>query len=193
MDTKTELMESLEKSQETVERLLEEMSRIRSRKNNNKNYQEIITNISLKYLQYLHPDNEYLNIFEDGHILRYWDSFALDGLIYDTTDNIFHVVIFKYRSGEDAIREIEETIEKFVNFVKQEKSHIMNDRRKLRQWCTYFDDESGLIERSKKDSVKISVFIGFDEVPSENVVSVATEKEYVIIEPFENDYRVIKF
>lgn len=54
---------------------------------------------------------------------------------------------------------------------------------KLRRWSTFFDDESGVIPNCKKESISMSVFLGFEEVQSKNILSVASERMITIIEP----------
>jgi hypothetical protein len=156
-------------------------------KNHHKNYQEIITNVALEYLQQKNPTNEFFNVFHDGQITRFWINFRLDGLIYDTTDNVFHIVIFNYNLNEDGLIEIDETLKKFREFIQMEKPQ---DRRILMRWGNFFDDECGIVPNGNKDGITISVFLGFENVLSKNIVSMAGEKMFTVIGPDEYHYCV---
>jgi hypothetical protein len=97
-----------------------------------------------------------------------------------TTDNVFHIVLFKYFLDEDGLYEIDETLKKFRDFIQQEKPQY---RPNLRRWNTFFDVECGVIPNYKKDSITMSVFIGFERVQSRNILSIASERMITIIEP----------
>ena len=90
-------------------------------KNHYKNYQEIITNVAMEYLQQKNPTNKFFNVFDDRQITRFWINFRLDGLIYDTTDNVSHIVIFNCNLNEDGLIEIDETLRKFREFIQSKK------------------------------------------------------------------------
>jgi hypothetical protein len=191
MNDYTELWKPLISANETLDRI-EKDRRENSlwRKNDYTNYQELFTNVTMEYLLHNNPNNEFINIFGDGQETRYWENFKLDGLIYDTTDNVFHIVLFKYYLNERGLSEIDETLEKFRDFIQLKKPDTSNGKGNLRRWLTFFDDECGIILNENKNDITMSVFIGFENVQSKNIISIASEKKFTIIEPDKYHYKV---
>ena len=65
-------------------------------------------------------------------------------------------------------------------------------KQNWRRWMIFFHDDCGVIPNEKKNGITLSVFIGFENIESQNIIYMAGEKMFTVIEPDEYHYKVRK-
>ena len=69
---------------------------------------------------------------------------------------------------------MDETLEKFRDFIRQTEEP--KDKQNWRRWMIFFHDDCGVIPNEKKNGITLSVFIGFENIESQNIIYMAGEK-----------------
>jgi hypothetical protein len=163
-----------------------------------KHLESVFTNIALEYLRTTHPENEYLDVFQEEGICQNWpepNAFELDGLIYDKTCQHFYMVESKYFLTDHAFKKTENTLEKFEQFLAMDKPQNSNDsrgRKLIRQWDDFFDTRRGFVKQKQED-IPVSVFLGFHSIQYHYLVSKAKAKNFILIGPQGSHYKMLEY
>ena len=143
----------------------------------------------MKYLRERHPENIYVNVFEEYGIGKVWrdPDFELDGLIYDQTANIFYMVKAKYHLTQQQLSKTEETLRKFCEFVHMDQPD-KSDRKSRYRWNAFFGYEAVV----QTDVIPcVSVFLAFHESESDDLITAAKSKDFILIGPEGYLYKVL--
>lgn len=142
---------------------------------------EMIMNTADEYLNATNPDNEKSRFSFCDHTA----IFHINGIIYDVDVNTLYVVIYKKVLNNDSLLEINTSLSSFREFICSERPI---SRDELRRWMFYFEDDSGVV--LNKADVKVSVFVGFDELQSVEMTE-SHEHELILIGLDVDTYKVI--
>jgi hypothetical protein len=193
-DDLKEVMTSLKTTAESLRATLEIQKSITGwQQNFNKTLESVFTNIALEHLRTVHPNNNFINVFEDCEISKKWSSpdFELDGLIYDEIDHIFYMIESKYFLTTDALGKTATTFANFVNFTRMKKPELQDRSKLATRWVRFFEGERSITRGRDGNEATVKVFLGFHACDSESLLDEAKSKSYMLIGPDGSHYKLL--